>query len=210
MKIKKLYQGKMPEHKVLNQLSDSQTNTYSCHALNSIIDSSVPMDTILDYDGDIIPDGYELVEETVNDDKLEFICVTASTNRVLGKQSPVVIPYDTVTSDHSKGKLVLENEGITIGEGVKCVRITAQVGVQSSTTGYDMKSLGLYKNDKEVCIVVDMCYNAQYSVATPCMSRIVDVVPGDVLTLKSWYQSVSTVSLTNEWNYWSVEVVEVA
>ena len=62
MKIKKLYQGKMPEHKVLNQLSDSQTNTYSCHALNSIIDSSVPMDTILEYDGDVVPEGFELVE----------------------------------------------------------------------------------------------------------------------------------------------------
>lgn len=214
MKIQKIYQGTVPDNKILNDYSDSSVDTYSCNTINNIINSldcdSVPMDAIIDYDGDIVPEGYELVENVPNDDKLEFICVTASQNRTLGKQSPVVIPYDTITSDHSNGKLKLENESIVIGEGVKCVRVTAQVGVQSSSTGYDMKSLGLYKNNVEVCIVVDMCYNAQYSVATPCMSRIVDVEPGDTLTLKSWYQSVNTVSLTNAWNYWSVEIVECA
>ena len=37
MKIKKMYQGNVPENKILNTYSDSQTDTYSCDYLNNSV-----------------------------------------------------------------------------------------------------------------------------------------------------------------------------
>ena len=36
MKIKKIYQGSLPENKILNENSNSQTDTYSCDYLNNL------------------------------------------------------------------------------------------------------------------------------------------------------------------------------
>lgn len=36
MKIKKIYQGELPENKILNAQSTSQTDTYSCEYINSL------------------------------------------------------------------------------------------------------------------------------------------------------------------------------
>lgn len=36
MKIKKIYQGSLPENKILNSRSTSQTDTYSCDYLNNL------------------------------------------------------------------------------------------------------------------------------------------------------------------------------
>lgn len=36
MKIKKIYQGSLPENKILNKNSNSQTDTYSCDYLNNL------------------------------------------------------------------------------------------------------------------------------------------------------------------------------
>lgn len=37
MKIKKMYQGNVPDNKILNTQSDSQTDTYSCDYLNNSV-----------------------------------------------------------------------------------------------------------------------------------------------------------------------------
>jgi len=39
MKIKKIFQGTLPENKILNEKSESQIDTYSCDYINSIIES---------------------------------------------------------------------------------------------------------------------------------------------------------------------------
>lgn len=36
MKIRKIYQGSLPENKILNENSNSQTDTYSCDYLNNL------------------------------------------------------------------------------------------------------------------------------------------------------------------------------
>ena len=84
MKIKKLYQGKTPDNKILNTYSDSLTNTYSCQAINTMINEidisgslddlvgkldSMPIGTIVDYAGDTVPDGYARI--TDEDDYVE-------------------------------------------------------------------------------------------------------------------------------------------
>ena len=211
IKIKKKYQALIPESKVLNMRAHSPIHTYSCDMINDITRDTVPINTLFEYEGDTVPEGYELVEEIENvgsNNKLRFLSVTASQTRALTKQTPVIVPYDTITTDRSDGKLILENNGITIGKGVKCVRITAQVGVQNSATGYDMKTLGLYKNDEEICISSVVCYNVLYAVATPNMVKLLEVQEGDVLTLKTWFETVNTVTLINAWNTWTVEIVD--
>lgn len=37
MKIKKIYQGELPENKILNTQSTSQTDTYSCEYINNLL-----------------------------------------------------------------------------------------------------------------------------------------------------------------------------
>lgn len=46
MKIKKMYQGTVPENKILNTKSDSQTDVYSCDYINNMIEDSGWIDLI--------------------------------------------------------------------------------------------------------------------------------------------------------------------
>ena len=39
MKLKKMFQGKVPENKILSTYSDSQTDVYSCDYVNHIVES---------------------------------------------------------------------------------------------------------------------------------------------------------------------------
>ena len=70
MKIKKIYQGELPENKILNAQSTSQTDTYSCEYINNLgvgggenLDE-LPIGTRVEFNGETIPDGWEEVEET--------------------------------------------------------------------------------------------------------------------------------------------------
>lgn len=60
MKIIKRFQGQAPENKILNYISDSETDGYSCAIINGM---SIPIDAIVDYDGDEVPEGYEEVPD---------------------------------------------------------------------------------------------------------------------------------------------------
>jgi hypothetical protein len=70
MKIKKIYQGELPENKILNSESNSQTDTYSCEYINNMsfvgggenLDE-LPIGTRVEFNGDTIPDGWEQVED---------------------------------------------------------------------------------------------------------------------------------------------------
>ena len=61
MKIKKIYQGSIPENKILNAHSTSQTDTYSCEKINEMTER----ETITNDNGTAIkfPDGTMLVTQ---------------------------------------------------------------------------------------------------------------------------------------------------
>ena len=62
MRIKKKYQALIPESKVLNMRATSPIHTYSCDMINDITKDVIPINTLFEYDGDVVPDGYEEVE----------------------------------------------------------------------------------------------------------------------------------------------------
>lgn len=68
MRIKKIYQGELPENKILNVQSESSTDTYSCDYINNLgvgggdaLDE-LPIGSVIRYDGEDIPEGWEEIE----------------------------------------------------------------------------------------------------------------------------------------------------
>lgn len=69
MKIRKIAQGMIPStSKILTEFNESKLDTYSCNTINSMLNTlesndPLPIGTILDFEGDEIPEGYGLVED---------------------------------------------------------------------------------------------------------------------------------------------------
>lgn len=109
MKIIKRFQGEMPDNKVLNYVSESETDTYSCAMVNGM---SMPIDAIIEYDGDEVPEGYERVL-SVNRDILR-----ASLSKVtsMPANAYTTIPFDSIQSDtiNYNGTFSLNNGVVTI------------------------------------------------------------------------------------------------
>lgn len=75
MKIRKKFQGTLPENKILNIESTSQTDTYSCEYINNLTPEvenidELPVGTIVKYNGTEVPDGWEEVVEKTTWDRL--------------------------------------------------------------------------------------------------------------------------------------------
>ena len=198
MKIKKLYQGKMPEHKVLNQLSDSQTNTYSCHALNSIIDSSVPMDTILEYDGDVVPEGFELVEGEGGsgsgyEPNLMSLSIVAKPS--FSPNTYFKIPFDVCTKFGDKLSFV--DGGIKIGPGVSYIKVSAIGNPQSGTAGMAYMRIG--KNTSDNVITWNMCnITSSWGITTiPIPLKVAEVQEGDMIYAYVYTPGSGSIGLGN-------------
>lgn len=67
--IRKDYQGTIPTNKILNEQTDSNTDTYSCDYINNMTFESsgggdtLPIGAIVKFDGDVVPEGYEKVAD---------------------------------------------------------------------------------------------------------------------------------------------------
>ena len=102
MRIKKIYQGELPENKIVNEKLDSQTDTYSCDYINNLsfeggngVDE-LPIDSIIEYEGETVPDGWELVEESESTTETEksLISITGGGERTYTIGAWVWTPID--------------------------------------------------------------------------------------------------------------------
>lgn len=70
MKIQKNFQGNIPDNKLMNVYTESNTDGYSCDYINNMTFSDgdvdeLPVGTVIHFDGEEIPEGWsEVVEES--------------------------------------------------------------------------------------------------------------------------------------------------
>lgn len=141
MRIRKIEQGTVPStSRVFTEFNESKMDTYSCNTINTMLNSiesndPLPIGTILDFDGDEIPEGYGLVDEQ---EDIVSNQINIMTVKNVGKQ---IFPAETYTkiilTDPSKvgDKLIAYEGGIKIGAGVSKVKISGYATVMSSAVG---------------------------------------------------------------------------
>ena len=176
MKIKKIYQGELPENKILNAQSTSQTDTYSCEYINNMsfggsgenVDE-LPIGTRVEFNGETIPDGWEEVEES------EKNIITAYTTQTLDIGENEIISFDS--SNIIGYKFTIEDGKIKIGKNVKKVKISGQIWYYA----YDTTRQWFYlkQNDNMINTNIAML-NKSYGVMN-FNEKIIDVVEGDVI-----------------------------
>ena len=281
MKLRKVYQGVIPEHKILNQFSESQSDTYSCQTINTMISEIDVSDAVIEETDPTVPQHVKNITEeeiakwnasgsgtlteevdptvpehvknitveditrwdaggeegskpeiAIQDDEpesddivfwidpteepesfnneinfeSEYLTVTRS-SYINSATEDVLIPYDKIVEDASNGKLMLGSQGVVIGPGVTMVRVIAQVGIQNQTSGYDQKRLSLYVNGVKTQVSYAMAYNKQYAVGVVTIDRILKVKEGDLLSLYAGHAAVASSVLKDEFNIFTVEVL---
>lgn len=119
----------------------------------------VPINSIFDYDGDTVPDGFVKVSDTNSGNNIivdgdgaiisteesngTYMWIHNSGTFTLEANTITKIPFDTVVSDTSNGKLIHENGGIRIGKGVKQILVLTK---WNNWTYQCQKYVYVYKN----------------------------------------------------------------
>lgn len=112
MKIKKTYQGELPENKIVNTSSTSQTDTYSCDYINNSIDSSREKSAIL---------------VTLSENKSFNVSTAWGDN---------IIPFDTIIRKIGDGFMLETSTGtIKPADKVKNVKITLGLNLNNTVSG---------------------------------------------------------------------------
>lgn len=96
---------------------------------------SIPVGTVLEYEGDVVPQGFELVEEQESTDNKTINIMTVKN---IGKQTFPAETYTKInlTNPASIGdKLIAYNGGIKIGPGVSKVKISCYATIMSGAIG---------------------------------------------------------------------------
>ena len=150
VKIIKRFQGQAPENKILNYVSDSETDGYSCAIINGM---SIPIDAIIDYDGDTVPEGYEQVPDGDNKDLVKLalngafeVSATDYKHLPFGRKIAELNEFDSF-SVSSDGYVTINNDKI------KKVRVYASVRLDD--WGSAGQYLSIFLNgtcEKRVCV----------------------------------------------------------
>lgn len=155
MKIRKKYQGVLPDNKIVNTESNSQTDTYSCDYINNMTFpggggnlDELPVGTVIHFDGEEIPEGWSEIE---SDDVGEIIANAKSAISVIyepetsGRNWEVPTtneshnyPINTVSSQTGDGlTLDAENSCVTVGKGINTVLVFTKITYLSTQSGSD-------------------------------------------------------------------------
>lgn len=172
--------------------------------LNAIASSSgsgaddVPINTIVEYDGTTIPNGWVEVEDNggtgnINTEPLSSMtlvlsneCSYTSDIRYFQKTLPM-------TLDKNNGdKFINENNGIKIGHGVSKVLVSGQLGakVQTKDALYGV-AISVYRNNVNINTYRSLWVGANSTFKTENTSpRLLDVQEGDLITLEIYIDAI--------------------
>ena len=129
----------------------------------------VPINTIVEYDGEEVPSGWEEVEETGKN------IITAYITQTLDIGENEIIPFDS--SNIIGSKFTLENGKIKIGSGVSKVKVSGQIWYYA----YDTTRQWFYLKQNANMINTNIAMlNKSYGVLN-FNEKIIDVVEGDVI-----------------------------
>ena len=141
MKIKKIYQGELPENKILNAQSTSQTDTYSCDYINNL----QGLDYICVNKGKnnslTLSAGYQKIV-------LESI-VSSNGNKLTLLNNNVVVGAG-VSKIRVSGQLALWNANGTIGAAI--------VKNDDLVNGVLILSWGEAKTNKDACVLITITF----------------------------------------------------
>lgn len=151
MKIKKMYQGAVPENKILNTYSDSQTDVYSCDYVNK-------------HGG----------EQSSSREALTAYLPSSQTTTSTDEKVKLAL-YNQIGT-----KLSMSNNGVKIGAGISKVKVSGVISfVWDSPETLDV-NIKILKNDTPILrINGNKVKNGGDSVSCPPV--LIDVQEGDVI-----------------------------
>ena len=155
MKIKKIYQGELPENKILNAQSTSQTDTYSC-----------------DYINNLSTNGGSSEVETIR------VRYASSSNWKITENN--IMPFNEVVQQTGTN-LSLDSSGrIVIGKGISVVEVVCKAIHLAVTDG--LKGGQLYLNNNLEDQITFSANVDDYNTYT--MFVTLDVKEGDIIDFR--------------------------
>lgn len=140
---------------------------------------TLPVGSIVDFEGNEVPTGWEEVED---DKKGDFIRVSMNSDLTLTNGDITIVPFGKTEEQLGDGLSLTNNGGIKIGKNIKAVRVNAEVYYYTGTTN-EIKSLYLYKNTVKISDYNTFKDITNYSHIT-ASSMTTMVSEGDVIYLK--------------------------
>ena len=156
---------------------------------------SLPVGSIISFDGDEVPVGYEEVEPNY---------IVATINAVYTTAENVRIILNTV-AESSGTKLTLENGAIKIGEGVSKIRVSASAFINNWAASTNYAWLKIRKNESNIAGVINSATASFISTSIP--TTIISVTSGDEIDLA--FEGPTSKLRNGRENTWlCVEVIE--
>lgn len=220
MRIRKIEQGTVPSiSKVFTEFNESKIDTYSCNTINTMLNTiecndPLPVGTVLEFDGDEIPEGYGLVDEgdSVSGGSRPVNIMTVENH---GKQvfpAQVYTKIELATPTSVGDKLEAYNGGIKIGAGVSKVKISGYAVISTTVSGEC--NLRIVKNENldsgTLHWLVDTTPNAAAHIMVTCPPFLAEVAEGDAIFMYSYTVGEGHVGSSNNLpqSHLTVEVVE--
>lgn len=191
MRIKKMYQGGLPENKILNIQSESSTDTYSCDYINNLnfsVDEldELPVDSIVEYAGTDVPDGWELVEETNIGKSLISISGGGEKTYTIGAWVWTPLEFDAIIHNLGDGfEYDTETYEIKVLKDMT-VKVDAQISYFGTATG-EMNVRILKNNDATngtIAYANEYTGHTDKSGTLNIVSAITNVVVDDVIQIQ--------------------------
>lgn len=187
----------------LNNKQDKLTAGENITITNNVISATggddideVPINTIVEYEGDTVPDGWELVEES-EEETLNYISVNKNTNSIYTlAQGFGKVPVTNVMSRNGT-KLSVSSVGITIGAGVSKIKADGAIALYNASGTF---GVAIIKNDETDAGRLTMAWGqatAEKDSYILTTTAYADVQEGDVISLYLYTGTAQSANVQN-------------